>query len=133
MLEKLKKREFAANVDTICGDFFKVYFGSEYDAVISTSALHHFKEEEKKVLYKKILECLKIGGQFINCDKIAQTQEIQDQQIFELENNIENYKHIDTPLTVENEIKIMTMVGFSEITSENVDKNDYRLIKARKR
>lgn len=132
MLEELKKRDFAVNVKTICGDFFEVDFGSEYDAVISTSALHHFKEEEKKVLYKKILECLKKGGQFINCDKIAQTQEIQDRQLFELENNIDNHKHIDTPLTVENEIKIMTMVGFDEISSTVVDKEDYRLLKARR-
>lgn len=133
MLEELKKRTFSNHVKTICGDFFETDFGNDYDAVISTSALHHFKEEEKKVLYKKILECLKKGGQFINCDKIAQTQEIQDRQLFELENNIENHKHIDTPLTVENEIKIMTMVGFDEISSTDVDKDDYSLLKARRR
>lgn len=71
MLEELNKRSFANHVETICGDFFEVDFGNKYDAVISTSALHHFKEEEKIILYKKILDCLKRNGQFINCDKIA--------------------------------------------------------------
>lgn len=132
MLEELKKRSFADNVNTICGDFFEVEFGDNYDAVISTSALHHFKIEEKIKLYKKIYECLKENGQFINCDKIALSQEIEDGQLYELENNIENYRHIDTPLTVEHEIEVLKRVGFQEITSSNVDKDDYSLIKARK-
>ena len=132
MLEELKKRSFSDHVTTICGDFFEVEFGNNYDAVISTSALHHFKLEEKIKLYKKIYNCLKEKGQFINCDKIALTQEIEDSQLFELENNIENHKHIDTPLTVEHEIEVLKAIGFEDITSNNVDKNDYSLIKARK-
>ena len=133
MLNELKKRSFASNVTTICGDFFEVEFGKNYDAVISTSALHHFKKEEKIKLYKKILNCLKENGQFINCDKIALTKEIEEHQLYELEHNVENYKHIDTPLTVEHEIDILKMVGFKEIESSTVDKEDYQLIKARKK
>ena len=132
MLKELKKRPFGNKVNTICGDFFEVEFGNDYDAVISTSALHHFKKEEKKKLYKKIYDCLKKNGQFINCDKIALTQEIEDKQLYELENNIDNYKHIDTPLTVEHEIEVLKNVGFSDISSKNVDKEDYSLIKSRK-
>lgn len=132
MLKELKKRPFGNKVNTICGDFFEVEFGNDYDAVISTSALHHFKKEEKKKLYKKIYDCLKEKGQFINCDKIALTQEIEDKQLYELENNIDNYKHIDTPLTVEHEIEVLKNAGFSEVSSKNVDKEDYSLIKSRK-
>ncbi len=47
------------------------------------------KSEEKIKLYKKIYDCLKEHGQFINCDKIALTQEIEDEQLYELEHNIE--------------------------------------------
>lgn len=132
MLLELKKRNFIDNVTTICGDFFEVEFEKDYDAVISTSALHHFKQEEKLKLYQKMFECLKENGQFINCDKIAETQEIQDKQLYELEHNIENYKHIDTPLTVENEVEILKRVGFKEIVVDNVDRENYRLIKVRK-
>ena len=132
MLAELKKRSFSNHVTAICGDFFEVEFGEDYDAVISTSALHHFKQEEKEKLYKKVYNCLKENGQFINCDKIALTKEIQEQRLFELENNIENYKHIDTPLTVENEMAILEKVGFVDISSSIVDKEDYNLIKARK-
>ena len=133
MLEELKKRSFADHVTTICGDFFEVEFGDNYDAVISTSALHHFKREEKEKLYKKIYNCLKTNGQFINCDRIALTEDFEEHQLYELEHNIENYKHIDTPLTVEHELEILREVGFKEITSSTVDKDDYSLIKARRK
>ena len=132
MLEKLKQRSFASHVTTICGDFFEVPFGENYDAVISTSALHHFKKEEKMKLYKKIFECLRNNGEFINCDYIALTQEIEDEQLYELENNMDGDKHIDIPLTVENELEILKAVGFEDVTSSNVDKESYSLIKARK-
>lgn len=132
MLDKLKERSFADHVTTICGDFFEVDFGENYDAVISTSALHHFKKEEKVKLYQKIYDCLKNDGQFINCDCIALTQEIEDQQLYELEHNIDNYKHIDTPLTVNNEFAVLKEVGFEEIISSDVDKENYSLIMARK-
>lgn len=132
MLEELKKRSFADHVTCICGDFFEVEFGKEYDAVISTSALHHFKKDEKLKLYQKVYDCLKENGQFINCDKIAQTEEIEVQQLYELEHNIENYKHIDTPLTVEHEIEVLKQVGFHNITTNKVDKEDYSFIMSRK-
>lgn len=133
MLEKLKTRSFANSVTTICGDFFEVDFGDNYDAVISTSALHHFKKEEKENLYKKIYNCLKENGQFINCDKIALTKEIEKYQVDELDHNIDNHKHIDIPLTVEHEKEVLKRVGFIDIKASNVNIEDYSLIKARKR
>ena len=132
MLEELSKRDFANQVKTICGDFFEVDFGNNYDAVISTSALHHFKPEEKNILYKKIFDCLKEGGLFLNCDKISFSLEEQNNNIYELENNIDSYKHIDTSLTVETEKNILEQVGFKNISSSDVDKSNYKLIKARK-
>ncbi len=133
MLKELKKRNFADHVTTICGDFFEIEFGNNYDAVISTSALHHFKKDEKLKLYKKVFDCLKEDGQFINCDKIALTDDVEKNQLYELDNNIDQYKHIDTPLTVDHELEVLKNVGFSEISTSNVDKEDYSLIKTRKR
>ena len=132
MLEELKKRDFASHVTTICGDFFEVDFGEDYDAVISTSALHHFTPEEKRKLYQKIYQCLKSNGQFLNCDKISLTQEEQDRQLYELEHNIDQYRHIDTPLTIETEESILQELGFKDITVSSVEKDNYRLVKARR-
>ena len=132
MLDKLKTRSFSSHVKTICGDFFEVDFGENYDAVISTAALHHFKKEEKMVLYKKIYDCLKENGQFINSDCIALTEEIEQNQLYELENNFDDYKHIDTPLTIEHEREVLEKSGFKEISFSQLEKDDYRLILARK-
>ncbi len=131
MLKELKKRSFADHVDIICGDFFEVDFGNNYDAVISTSALHHFKKDEKLKLYKKVFDCLKVNGQFINCDKIAINEDIENEQLYALDHDLKA-KHIDTPLTVDHELEVLNNVGFSEITSSEVDRDDYKLIKARK-
>ena len=132
MLEKLKTRNFAGRVKTICGDFFEVPFGEDFDAVITTSAFHHFKKYEKIRLLKKILECLKDGGQFINCDLIALTPEEEAAQLVELENNTNDTKHIDTPLTIENEIDALEKSGFKQISSSNGGKENYGLFVARK-
>ena len=132
MLEKLKTRNFAGKVKTICGDFFEVPFGEDFDAVITTSAFHHFKKNEKIQLLKKILECLKDGGQFINCDLIAMTAEEEAAQLVELENNTDDSKHIDTPLTIENEIDALEKSGFKQISSSNGGKENYGLFVARK-
>ena len=132
MLEKLKTRNFAGKVKTICGDFFEVPFGEDFDAVITTSAFHHFKKNEKIQLLKKIKECLKEGGQFINCDLIALSPEEEAAQLEELENNTNDTKHIDTPLTIENEIDALEKSGFKQISSSNGGKENYGLFVARK-
>ena len=132
MINKLKQRNFSNHITTILGDFFEVEFGNDYDAVISTSALHHFKKEEKEILYKKIYDCLKTNGQFINSDRIAQTEEFENNQLFELDHKFDDFKHIDIPLTIDHEKELLKKVGFEEIESQDVDIEDYSLIKARK-
>ena len=132
MLAKLKQRSFAKHVTTICGDFFEVPFGDNFDAVITTSAFHHFKKDEKIKLHKKILDCLKNGGQFINCDLIALTPDNEAGQLDQLEHSTDDSNHIDIPLTIENEIDAMQKAGFVQITSGNGGKENYCLFTARK-
>jgi len=132
MVEKLKTRDFADKVTTICGDFFEVDFGDNYDAVISTSALHHFKKNEKVILYKKIYDCLKDGGQFLNSDFIAEDEEFEKEQLYEIDNEFDKYKHIDIPLTLEHELEVLKEVGFKNIEVKPVPKHSYALTNARK-
>ena len=132
MLEELQKRPFSTNVTTICGDFFTTDFGTEYDAVISTSALHHFFEKEKLILYKKILQALKDGGYFINCDRIAISTEEEQEAIYNYNHRLSEFKHLDTPLTKENELRLLQEAGFREISSQNGNKENYLLTLAKK-
>lgn len=128
MLEELKKREFAKNVKTICGDFFKVDFGKEYDAIISSAALHHFNREDKLLLYKKIYKSLKNGGQFINSDRYAKSIEEENKLMNEYVENPNLYKHMDTPLAIDTELEILKEVGFKNINFINLDDEKYKVM-----
>lgn len=130
MLAKLKERPFSDKVDIICGDFFEVDFGKDNDLIMSTSALHHFLYDEKIELYKKIYESLKEGGLFINSDCIVNTIEEEKMCIYNYEHKVN--RHNDTPLTIDHELEILHKVGFKDVVVKQPDKENYKLIKARK-
>ncbi len=132
MLERLKQREFGDKITIVRGNFFDVDFGSNYDAVISTSALHHFLKNDKLVLYKKIYDALKDGGIFLNSDKIVETNQEELNAVLNYEEKISYSKHIDTPLSIEHEVEILDDAGFENISVSKVDKTDYRLFKSYK-
>ena len=132
MLEKLKERSFADKVQTICGDFFEVDFGSDYDAVISTSALHHFLRDTKLRLYKKVYESLGENGEFLNADKIALSNEAEQESLDDYNQHKDERPHIDTPLSIEHEVEILLQAGFRDVEVFDTEKEDYRLIKAKK-
>lgn len=132
MLEELNKRNFKNKINIICGDFFEVEFGSNYDAVISTSALHHFDKNGKIKLYKKVYNSLSNGGQFINSDRFVETEKEEKDAIKEYKENPNNKMHIDTPLCIDNETKLLQEVGFKEIKFIPVKDDNYRLMIATK-
>ncbi len=133
MLDEIRKRDFADKVTIVCGDFFEVDFGSSYDAVISTSALHHFSKEDKERLYKKVYDSLKENGQFINSDRVVNTQEEENDFHEFFKENFNIVPHCDTPLCVANEKEILENVGFKNIEIIDSSTNDdYKLIKCRK-
>jgi len=128
MLAQLKARSFCNRVEIVCGDFFFVDFGKDYDAVISTAALHHFTQEDKTCLYRKCLGALRPGGMLINSDKCVKTQEEQEYAFRELMEEPEKYNHMDTPLTTANERRVMERAGFVNIRIEAVPDSSYFLM-----
>ena len=132
MLRKLKEKNISDNIKIVNKSFFDYDFGNDKDAVISTQALHHFEPKDKLILYKKVFDCLKNNGVFINEDYFA-NNDIEEKKLFEDYNNLvygEN-KHYDTPLTMEHEKEILKNVGFSDV--EECVTDDYRIIIAKKR
>lgn len=130
MLAQLKKRDFSDRVEAVCGDFFEISFGEGYDAVISTAALHHFTEEDKLRLYQKALSGLRPGGMLVNSDKCVFTQEEQDFGFRELAEDPHKYNHMDTPLTPENEMKILAAAGFADVFCSRIGQSNYFLFTA---
>lgn len=132
MLGELKKRPFGNKVSTICGDFFEVEFGDHYDAVISTSALHHFLEDDKLKLYKKVYASLRENGVFLNSDKMAKDSDEEASLLEDYYRFKDERPHCDTPLTVEKEKKLLEQVGFRNIETFETKTDNYTLIKAKK-
>lgn len=127
MLEELRKKKLHPNVSlsTICNSYFDVEFGeNQFDLVLSTYSFHHFTLQQKEQLYRKIYDCLKVNGYFINGDTACKDKETE---VFLLNNAKEIYEkqqvtfgsiHIDIPLALDTEITLLSDIGFKSITVE---------------
>ena len=132
MLEVLMTRPFADRIRTICGDFFDSALGEGYDAVISTSALHHFAPEDKGILYRKIRGCLRDGGQFLNCDKVSENRAAEEADLADYAADPNRFPHMDTPLAPSTELRLLEDAGFRDIAVALTDRDNYRFFSARK-
>lgn len=120
MLDKLKEKYKDKKITLINGDYFKTDLGvSVFDAAISFQTMHHFGHENKTALYKKIYASLKSGGCYIECDYMVETQEEEDHWFAEnrrlrRELNLSENElfHYDTPCTIDNQISMLSGVGF---------------------
>ena len=131
MLKKLKERHISENITIVNQSFFDYDFGSNIDAVISTQALHHFEPSDKLTLFKKIYDCLRIGGIFVNEDYFAENDDIEKQRFEDYKNLVKGEgKHYDTPLTIDHEINILKEAGFSYVEKYITD--DYKITIAKK-
>lgn len=130
MLGTLKERPFAGQVTYVVGDFFETDFGTEFDAMISTSALHHFAPEDKVRLYKKVYDALRPGGIFVNADKTAPDPAAQEEGFRELEEDPHRWPHMDTPLTVAAECAVLEAAGFRLLQVSPLPNANYYLYSA---
>ena len=116
MLKKLEERHISDNITIINKSFFDYDFGNDIDAVISSQALHHFEPKDKLTLYKKVYDCMKKDGVFVNEDYFVEDEETEKQLFEDYYNLVRGEgKHYDTPLTIDHEIEILKEVGFRKI------------------
>ncbi len=131
MLKKLKERHISDNITIVNKSFFDYDFEKDVDAVISTQALHHFEPKDKIVLYKKVYDCLKKDGVFINEDYFANDVEAEKHGFDDYYNLVRGKdEHYDTPLTIDHEIEVLKKAGFSSF--EKCITDNYRIIIAKK-
>ena len=123
MLSALGRKMAGKDVTAIQGSYFDVPFGTEcFDAAVSVESLHHFTQNEKISLYKKLHGCLLPCGFFILTDYFAASDDEEKSFRHELirlkaEQGIsdEEFYHFDTPLTVKHEIEALRAAGFSKV------------------
>lgn len=137
MLTKLKEKYPQDNIVIVNKNFFEFdYEDSKYDAVISVMALHHFLESEKIKLYKKIYNCLKENGVFINSDYIINDSNLEKVNFEEYLKIREKYPnelfHFDIPFTENRELEVLNNSGFNNIQKVYENKKTKVLVSTKK-
>lgn len=123
MLAALKAKFSDKAIRLIQGSYFAVPLGKEcYDAAVSVESLHHFTQEEKIPLYRKLRQALREGGYFILTDYFALSDAEEQHHRAELlrlkkEQGIADdaFYHYDTPLTVQHETEALHHGGFAHV------------------
>lgn len=135
MLDKLIQKYPTQRIKLLCDDYFKLDLGVEcYDAAISFQTLHHFSHDEKRTLYRKILQALHPFGIYLEADYIANSQAEEDKGFEERAKFTREYLssgknvdpkayHIDVPCTVKNQVRLLSEAGFSHVKCDKVWEN----------
>lgn len=123
MLQVLSSKFPDKGIKTVCASYLDVPLGeNRYDAAVSVESLHHFSEDVKLSLYRKLCASLKDGGEFILTDYFAPSREEEESMADEYlrlrrEQGIEDgvLCHYDTPFTVFHETAVLLEAGFSSV------------------
>lgn len=122
MLRELRAKHPDKKLTLICDDYFQADLGGVYDCAVSFETMHHFTQEKKTSLYRRVCEALTPGGVYIECDYMADTQEQEDFFFSELarmkaEQGIpaDVFVHYDTPCTIQNQIAMLKAAGFATV------------------
>ncbi|MDR3204277.1 MAG: class I SAM-dependent methyltransferase [Deltaproteobacteria bacterium] len=120
MLDKLREKFIDKDIELIWANYLGYDFGqAKFDVAVSFETMHHLTSEDKRGLYVNVLKALKPGGKYIECDYMVDTPIEQDHWFEEssrlrvaqgLPNGV--LYHFDTPLTINNQIKLLLEAGF---------------------
>ena len=129
MLQILKENYPGKNITLHCESYLDYDFGIElYDVALSVMTLHHYTHEVKTELYRRIYDCIKPNGVYIENDyilsekKYENAQELEDfyfseyQRLKEEQGITDDREyHYDTPCTLSNQIKMLSTAGFKNV------------------
>ncbi|MGH4123447.1 MAG: class I SAM-dependent methyltransferase [Clostridium sp.] len=124
MMSKLKEKynNKLENISLIKDSYLTRPFEKEnYDYVVSCMTMHHFVEEVKLELYKKIIQALKPGGKYIEGDyMVSEENEIEYlDRYYHLMNSLtkeqKDLYHIDIPLSIKTQKELLKEAGFRNI------------------
>ena len=123
MLNALKAKFPEKDLTLVQASYFDVPLGEHvYDAAVSVESLHHFKDEMKESLYRKLRTALKTGGTFVLTDCFAESDELEKEYFETLAKqkkeqglSEDEFYHFDTPLTVEHEMDVLRRADFRDV------------------
>lgn len=122
MLEKLREKYPGKALTLLEGDYLSMDLGQgQYDLAVSFQTMHHFSPEEKRELYRRIARALTPGGQYLECDYVAASPE-EEARLFAENRRLRQEQgipqtalyHVDTPCTVETQLRLFREAGFAQ-------------------
>ncbi len=123
MLDLLRQK-YSDRVDQItlvADSYFSIPFRQQtYDYVVSVLSNHHFFQETKLALYRKIHAALKPGGKYIEGDSVTradtEAEFIQEyhQSIADIPQARDGEYHIDIPFSIETQKSLLLEAGFKD-------------------
>ena len=129
MLNIIRETYPGKNIKLHCESYLDYDFGVNlYDVAISVMTLHHYSHDVKTGLYRKIYNCIKENGLYIENDYMLSeerhinAQELEDHYFSKYDRlksgqglTDDNEYHYDTLCTVSNQIKILLAAGFNDV------------------
>ncbi len=120
MLDRLRTKHatHTDQIELVHASFIEMPFPEgAYDYVVSVMALHHHLPEAKLALYRKIRGALRPGGTFANGDYVSDQPDREDTEatlraLAERGDSPPGGYHIDLPLSVETEKRLLQEAGF---------------------
>ena len=87
-----------------------------FDAVVSSTAIHHLEHERKRSLYGEVFDLLEPGGVFANFEHVASpTSRLHLAFFAAIEEPIENEDPSDRTLDVETQLGWLREIGFDDV------------------
>lgn len=130
MIDKTKERfKDYDDMEFIVGNFLDFTFPESYDIIVSSLAIHHLTDDEKKVLYKNIYNSLNNNGLFYNADTVKDSNDYLNNLSLEIwrEHLLNSFeiekvdeilaiaKKSDSPSILLNQLKYFKKLGFKDI------------------
>lgn len=123
MLKELQRKysDYTGQIELIEGSYLEVPFDKGYDYALSVQTMHHFLHDNKLKIYKKIMECLKEGGKYIEGDYVVAGRKKEEEILEPLKEKIRLARekrelyHIDIPFSVETQKSLLKEAGFTGI------------------
>jgi tRNA (cmo5U34)-methyltransferase len=127
---KGKLAEYGEDIEFEEGQFSTMSFNKKYDAVVSSLALHHLTNDDKKEFYKVLYQKIKPGGVFYNADvvlgetaylqelNIARWKEFMLRRVSEEEINnkwLPKYYAEDIPAKLSDHLEWLKEAGFKDV------------------